>query len=329
MSLRRKPRTIDGWLSVLAPPASSPEQGPGSSEIDGSNDDVDLGQPHFRLTVNGTALDWREAWTATAAGESDLNVGAMDQPTGDRDGFGFLLLTVPESDALAQLTSRALLAQLLSNHAKVKLAGPIFEGRPPDEETATALVDAFQTGEAPAWLAAYLLGCLRGQAAYDVVLAILEGDARLLSEPYAAVALAKIAGPDAVTDLLRVMREGQQQRNREGALYGLGMLRDCGTSAAILAAARDGLVRRHVAGTIVARMDVPPEVLAAWVRSSDDLQRDIAIEAAVALFSPNSGGGAVALARAVKEALSSGTVKLAPRIGRALSGRIDEILGEG
>lgn len=61
-------------------------------DTDPSGGPPDLGVPHFRLTVDGTPLDW--PGYATAAGESDLNIGGLDQPSGDRDGFGFLVPAV-------------------------------------------------------------------------------------------------------------------------------------------------------------------------------------------------------------------------------------------
>jgi hypothetical protein len=238
-------------------------------------------------------------------------------------------MSARSSRALAARSSRELLAEVLATHALCKQVGPIFRRRPPDEETASLLVEAFTTGAAPAWLAAYLLGNLRARSAYGVVRGILESRGDAGSESYAGVALAQIGGPDARSDLVRLLREAGHLKGRVGALNGLGALGDRSVVVDILGAVRERLVGDSAAGRVVAHLDVPRTELAAWLRGPDASQRAVAFEAARSLSGTPGGLGDVTLARAVREVLDAGTVKVAPGERRMLDERVDVLLRRG
>lgn len=219
--------------------------------------------------------------------------------------------------ALASLESHELLAEVLAAHHTFKQVGSIFEERPPDEETGALLVAAFVAGRAPPWLAAYLLGCLRARDAYDVVRGILESNARQGAESYAGVALARIGGRAAHADLLRLMRDAVLRSSREGALHGLAELGDLTDVPSVLAAARDGLVRQTRAGSTVARLGTTSAELVEWLESTDEVLRNVALEAAI-VRSQERGWRDVALSRAVRTALERGNLKVAPHVRRTL-----------
>ena len=228
---------------------------------------------------------------------------------------------------LTTLPSQEVLAEVVAGHPFFKQAGALFESRPPDEATGLALVEAFAEGRAPPWLTAYLSGCLRARSTYALVLGILESDARQLAQSYAGVALARIAGPESRSDLLQVVRDAIGRRSREGALYGLGELGDLSILPTILEAVLEHRIGESTAGSVVAKLGVPHAQLVEWLQSRSDVHRSVALEAAFSLSARPGGWSDVALAQAVRAALDTGTIRVAPRVRRRLEDRVDQLVG--
>jgi HEAT repeat protein len=228
---------------------------------------------------------------------------------------------------LRGLPSTEIVGHALRQHAIFKFASEIFLERPPDESAAAALIEAFEAGEAPAWMTAHLLGCLRAPAGYEIVRQILISAPGLLAESYAGPALARIAGPAARDDLLDLMRRGQHRRAREGALGGLGELGDKSVVPPVLEAVRDRLVGRHAAGAIVRKLKVSATELAAWLQSSDEDARHVAIDAISGLSATEEGVlRDTTLVTAALEAVRAGAVRLSPSARGRLEKRLGEIL---
>lgn len=152
------------------------------------------------------------------------------------------------------LTSRQIVELVLGNHPSFKDASRALANRPPDEDAARDLVDAFGAGRAPAWLVAHLLGCLRARSQYEVARSILMRRAGLGSESYAGVAMVRIAGADARDDLVSLMENGSHQRVREGALSGLCELADASVLPAVMECVREKRVRKSASDAFIAAL---------------------------------------------------------------------------
>lgn len=234
----------------------------------------------------------------------------------------------PDAASLAAMTSAEVVAAVLEHHPLFKDAGALLAGRAPDEDTGRVLVAAYSDGRAPAWLAAYLLGCLRARSAYAVVRGILLAEQGSLSESYAGVALVRLAGADARADLLDLMRNAPRRVSREGAAYGLGSLGDATVAAALLAAVRDGKVLASCAGSVLASLPVRPGELVALLEADEESARAVAIQAVFSLSAQVGGLRDAPLARAARAALRARRVRLSPRVAAMLEERIARLLGE-
>jgi hypothetical protein len=232
----------------------------------------------------------------------------------------------PSPAELATMSSRDLVLCTLAHHASCGPVGEILQRREPDDQTARVVVEAYEAGRAPAWLTAYLLGCLRGRVTYALVRGLLESAPGLSAEVYAGVAMARIAGMGARGDLLDLMRHGQHRRSREGAAYGLGELRDPTVAPSLVAALREGRIERLCAGSVIASLRVPGAELAAWLRSPDEVERTAAIDAVFHLSAQLGGLRDAPLARAAREALRAGTVRLSPSTREMLEARLASLL---
>lgn len=73
----------------------------------------------------------------------------------------------------------------------------------------------------PAWLTAYLLGCLRARVGYSTVRDILIASPEFLAESHAGVAMHSIAGEDAFGDLARLLVESDMLPAHEVAVAGM------------------------------------------------------------------------------------------------------------
>lgn len=224
---------------------------------------------------------------------------------------------------LDALPSRELVERTLLDHTLFPRASELLQARLPDDATSELLIEEYRTGRAPPWLAAHLLGCLRAPAGYSVVREILISAPGLTAEAYAGVALARIDPALARGDLLLLMSQGGHRRIREGALYGLGSLRQPDLGDAIVEAVRRGRVQADAAGSVIASLGLSHEALLAWLESSDALRRNVAVRAVFFLSARAGGVVPRPLARAAKTAMDSWGVKLAPSVRRMLRERIE------
>src|SRR3712207_3109990 len=76
-----------------------------------------------------------------------------------------------------------------------------LEKRPPDAPAAHHLIAAFQSGQAPAWLVAVLLGRVGHEVGYATAREILLSAPGSFAENYAGAALARIRREGALEDL--------------------------------------------------------------------------------------------------------------------------------
>jgi hypothetical protein len=229
---------------------------------------------------------------------------------------------------LDPLPSRTLLLHVLEDPMLFKQAGSILSSRPPDEDAAALLLEAYKAKRAPPWLTAQLLGCLRARSTYSAAREILLNAPGLLAETYAGVAMARIAGLDARVDLLELLRRAEHWRSRQGALYGLAALRDPSLAPLIRDAVRDGFILCRDAGAVLSGLDVPTKVLVEWLASADDVSRQVALDTVFHLSAKLGGLRDLPLALAARRAMSLGTVKVAPRTRKMLEERIDKLCGQ-
>jgi hypothetical protein len=209
-----------------------------------------------------------------------------------------------------------------TNHPAFKDVGAELARRAADPRAADALIAAYGTGRMPPWLVAYLLGCVRARQGYDVAREVLLAAPGFLAESYAGSAMARIAGGAAYDDLAKLVMEAPRTRSREGAAYGLQVLKRLDTAALMLRAAQEGRVRRQTAAHIVADLpDVLPTLLD-WLTSDDALTEALALEAAFSYIVQTDGEPGAALAWAIRRTLDAGRVKQAPRMREALLKRI-------
>lgn len=75
---------------------------------------------------------------------------------------------------------------------------------------------AYRKDRVPAWLVAYLLGCIRAARGYDVAREVLLAAPGLSAESYAGPAMARIAGTSAHDDLAGLMIDAHKLRARVG-----------------------------------------------------------------------------------------------------------------
>jgi hypothetical protein len=209
------------------------------------------------------------------------------------------------SDDLTRLSSRDVAEHAFAEQLWVTRCGAVLEQRAPDESTASLVISAYEGGRTPAWVAAYLLGCLRAPSAYKTVRAILEVGPELSGGVYAGPAMARIAGTGARADLLHLMSNSDNWRTRRGALYGLGELGDASVAPEIVQAARADLVEVDPAGTQLARLRVPTDLLLELFRAREVALRRLALAAVVFLSADDAKARDIAVARAARDAMSA------------------------
>jgi hypothetical protein len=228
------------------------------------------------------------------------------------------------------MTTPEILDHVIARPLYFKRAARTLELRAPDEEAGLALVAAFDAGEAPAWLTAFYLGCLRARAGYATLRRILErGPAMggMGAESYAGVAMARIAGDGARDDLLAAMEHAESRRGREGALDGLAVLGDASVLPAVRLAMRAARVSPDAAGFFLGGLSVGGDEVVAWIQADDERTR-IAGLRAVFVHARRAGGLTDrAVAGAARGALSRRTTPVSPRTRAALEAAIEALLG--
>jgi hypothetical protein len=220
--------------------------------------------------------------------------------------------------ALRTLSSREIVERVAANHLLFKAAGEVLQEREPDDAAGMALVQSYRGGVAPAWMTAHLLGCLRAECGYDTVREILLAAPGLLAESYAGVAMARIRGLRARSDLVALMGSAAHLQSREGAAYGVGILRDPALVPVVYDAFHSGSLRKLAAASIIRNLDVSTATVTAWLRSTDERDRSLGVEIAFFMEQIKSDQ---AFAQTVKAALN--TVSLSPSRRK----RIEEKLG--
>lgn len=155
----------------------------------------------------------------------------------------------------------------LGRHAVFKACATALEECPPDAGAARVLVEAHDRGAAPSWLVACLLGFNGHRDGYAKTLAILEAGDRLLSESYAASALVRIGGADALRDLVRVIDTTNDSRVRVAAAHAIAKLGSKDAIDVLRDAIARGRLRGRTMGGALARTAVPVETLLEDLRS--------------------------------------------------------------
>jgi hypothetical protein len=215
-------------------------------------------------------------------------------------------------------SSREIVERAAARPLLFKKAGEIFQEREPDDVAGSALVQLYRDGVAPAWMTAYLLGCLRAECGYDTAREILLAAPGLLAESYAGVAMVRIRGSRARGDLIALMCSAARLPSREGAAYGVGELRDPALVSVVYEAFRTARLRKNTVASVVRRLGVSTTTVNAWLGSADERDGSLGVETAFFMDEIKSDQ---AFAQATKAALS--TVPLSPRRRR----RIEEKLG--
>lgn len=224
-------------------------------------------------------------------------------------GFGVAAdETLRKMRELRTLPSCEIVEHVAAHHLLFKKAGEVFQERPPDDVAGLALVQAYRRGVAPAWMAAFLLGCLRAECGYETVREILLAAPGLLAESYAGVAMVRIRGPRARGDLVALMSSAAHLRSREGAAWGVGELRDLALVPVVYDAFRSGHLRKNTTASVIRNMKVSTEMVTTWLRSTDERDRSLGVEIASFMQEIKSDR---AFARSVKAAAN--TVSLGPR----------------
>lgn len=228
---------------------------------------------------------------------------------------------IPADSSASDLVNLA----LTSDYAWKDVAAELLK-RPPDTAAAGILIHTFQEGRAPAWLTAFLLGCLRDRSGYTVVRDILWSTPGYSGESYAGVAMARIAGAAARDDLLDAMQNAPTRGSREGAAYGLGELADDSLAPLLLEAARAGRIRSDNAATNIASSSSVEPLLREWLATDDSFKQAVALYAAFSLSATSTRLRNVELARAVNRALKTGVGPVSPDIKKMLAERIAPLL---
>jgi len=128
------------------------------------------------------------------------------------------------SESVAGLTPIEVVERVIEHHQFFKAASHDLEASLADESAAIKLTRAYHDGKAPPWMTAHLLGCIGHRVGFETVKNILLDHPGSLAEDYAGVALARIAGPEATQDLLKILFTSQHIKTRRGAGYGLAYL---------------------------------------------------------------------------------------------------------
>ena len=114
----------------------------------------------------------------------------------------------------------------VESNGMVKLVALELRRRPADAAATELVVALFRARQAPPWLAALLLGSVRGPEGYAVAREILLSAPGLLAESYAGPAMARILGRSSRPDLVAILCGDWPKRTCEGAANGLAELHD-------------------------------------------------------------------------------------------------------
>lgn len=189
---------------------------------------------------------------------------------------------IVELAELRAASSSAVVRRVLERVASFKHACAVLAERPPDPAASELLIAAYREGRAAAWLTACLLGRLRVPASAPVLLEILR-TAPADIEPYAGVALARVAGGAARDDLLDLLG-GRHRRCREAARHGLVELKDRTIVPDLIAGVRSDRITIRSAAHILARLDLPILDVITWLGSAEVFERTLGARVVEALL---------------------------------------------
>lgn len=144
-----------------------------------------------------------------------------------------------------------------------RLIALVLEGMPPREPPAGAVLGALDRGALASDMAAELLGAIGHGSAYRTLITMLYDDVDAAAA--AGVAMAKVLGPRARTDLLAALRGAPTREGREGAALGLTELGDAHAATALTESGCDGLIRARVAARCAVRLTSAPELWLAYL----------------------------------------------------------------
>jgi hypothetical protein len=199
--------------------------------------------------------------------------------------------------------------------------GARLEECAPDANVVPILDQAYREGRAQPWLTAYLLRSLRHESGYALAREILWAEPGNLAESYAATAMARMKGKQALPDLIEALHNAKRIRAREGAAYGICELGDESLVSVLLEAARAKRIRKRCPAGLVASLPRAEERLLEWLASDDKVRQEVALYACFSLCASGSLRNAL-LVQAIDRALQSQLVPIAPHLRRMLEERI-------
>lgn len=217
-----------------------------------------------------------------------------------------------------------LVKQAVATHADFKSVAEDLERLAPDLEAVRWLINAYDRGEAPAWLTAVLLGRIGHDDGYATARAILLAAPGLLAEDYAGCALARLRGSRALDDLVQIMSKAPKIQTRKGAAAGLGRLNSEEAATAIVQATRDRVLPAFTAGGVLAHLPVSADVVAALLAAEDPRDIQVATELlylrawSSEAYPRWSAAEVSVLLPAVRRVLERKDVRMAPRKRKTL-----------
>lgn len=161
---------------------------------------------------------------------------------------------------------------------RARLIAMVLAGHTPKEPPAGMLVAALDAGSIAPELGAELLGAVGHRSGYRTLRTMLFEPERASAAEAAAVAMARVLGPNATDDLLLALRAGPSREAREGAAWGLAELDDPHSAATIGEAGRDGRIRARVAARCIARLPFDPGEWLAQLQADDLAAKRLATE---------------------------------------------------
>jgi hypothetical protein len=178
---------------------------------------------------------------------------------------------------MRRLSSLQLIESAIDQSGDWKDSSLELEERGADPESAAAVIEAYEEGRCPPWLAACLLGSIAHPNGYATALAILRAGPGMSAESYAGPALAKMLGDSALPDLEQVLADDEMPSwVHRGAAHGLGLITDPRGLDVLLAAVDHQRIEIATAGFIAHERRTPADTLLAWLESNDVLRRNLA-----------------------------------------------------
>ncbi len=161
---------------------------------------------------------------------------------------------------------------------RARLIGMALASHQPTEAPAALLQAALDRDAIRPDIAVELLGCVRHRAGYSLARSCLYNADRRDAAFAAGIAMARIAGPEADSDLIVALWAAPEREGREGAALGLCEIGEAHHAAAIFRAAREGKIRARVAAGCAIQLPFDPELHLELLRSEDRGDRRLGTE---------------------------------------------------